>query len=189
MNYIGTIKKVYKIDLNQEKIIIELFDMLGSPITIRETTVSNWFKGRKKRGYDKYFPNRNYNETRFINYFKRRKTVIWEESREAFRLINSGGIVKCDTNEPEVFYHSLFIQFLMLLQLPLPEEEEPSDNIKVEIKSQGKISSEEIAELSYNDYLDTEPVHIGENLIEKSIRVQQYFAKKFDDREKKKDQQ
>jgi hypothetical protein len=131
--FIKPIHKVYqkKNRLTQKKFVRRLliFSSTDSKIEIdlpeESSKYDNWIGG-KDHGYLKLFEGETFCDNGFINFLKPHIHGNWKEVQHHFRSVGHFPYVKCNTNNPDEFYHSLAQQFRVILGLrqsnPFTEE-------------------------------------------------------------------
>ena len=143
-SYINAIKNSGIINYTKPKIVKDIFNAAGSVEEFSDSTAQKWIDGARTPKIKIYFPNEKIHYSDFIRYFRSHTQYRWHQLQYEFSLISDESLVDCHTNNMEDFYQSLLKQFLLLLNLPIPEDADINILLKNEAVYSSTVSSDSI---------------------------------------------
>jgi len=114
--FIKAISSLKLISITRDKLAAELFNSLGPEKKVYETTVKPWIDKKELGSYKKYFRDKEPSEDGFTRYLKMWPSLDWKILREEFGKIDTDIVIDLENDDKDVFYRSLFQQFLFILK-------------------------------------------------------------------------
>lgn len=117
-DFITAIRRAKLTNDSSSKILVNLFNAAGTMNEVTEPAAKSWINGNRNCKTSTYFPEGNLNNTGILRFFKNRPANKLQELQQIFHEINDhDSPIDLETDDMDVFCHSLLNQFLDLLGL------------------------------------------------------------------------